>query len=1423
MLLFLMLSGFFGACSATDGNGEVFLVDSLNRQAYVWRYKDLERSHQWALQAWRHSGTYSSGRAEATSNLGFAAFMSMDFIEAERCFRQVEQLTGNELERLVADVGLMKICQRKSLNKEFYDYRNRALKHLKRIEEESHLFASSHERQRLYFARSEFFRVSAVYYNQLQQRDDALQCIRQMHRQEGLQTDTAQLLYYHYIKGAAGLCEASSLQERRLQEFDELYGVWRLAVRYGYRYFEGNGLQGIADCLLSSGGYDFLLRHRRDALSQLGLPLDSLLPLKLSQQALLRFSHYSDPYHKAGTYLSIGKYLNLHGRYEEAVDTLSRALDEVNHLKGMAPERFARICEQFSVSYAGLGQKAESDVHRNIYLDMLEDTRQDKELESRYRALERQSRQLNMLMMSVVIGWGGVALLFWLFNRWARQRAKRHLERLELMLEVCRKITSSLPADAQSQEEIVSSMETVIRPYVRRLFDTDDFSLQDGRLQLRRRMSREERAMAGVFHPYIRWTLDNGLASVSLGDERKRQEKQRYVHERHIAGNKRQNVMRKACLALVGGMHPYIDRMLHEARRLRQRGGTSSEGFHPEKYRYMEELADTLNEYYDMLALWIQMKQGVLSMNIETFSLNELFDLLRKGSRSFELKGQTLEVVSTQVVVKADKALTLFMLNTLADNARKYTPQGGHIRVFAQATDRYAEISVTDTGCGLSAVDVSRLNSEKVYDSRTIGQDLADNREEWMRKKGSGFGLMNCKGIVEKYRKTNPVFRECTFGVESVPHQGSRFFFRLPLGVRRAVVLLAVLLSASLGSVSVCTAKPSSLLVSASSLVSGGGSSAPDSVLSDFASLVPDSFEELLDSASFYADEAYYANVDGNYEWALVCIDSAMQCLNRHYDRYAGHPGQVMALPGSTEDRPAELFWWQEGFPSDYHVILDIRNEAAVAFLALKQWDAYSYNNDAYTTLYKLLGEDQSLEGYCRQLERSMGNKRVGMILGILLPIALLSGYYLLYIRKRLQNRWNLEQVFDINSQMFAVAQPAVSEQRMVDAAFSGMRDLLSIDGIGMALYLEEDEKLQTAFHDTGDEADRLIATTLLQRCYRQDSYLEEAGRQVFPLRVEVGGKHGCIGALLVKHHTGTVQDTDRLLLELIAGYISVLAFNAVVKLATQSRDVETAADETRRASWEATQLHVQNQVLDNCLSTIKHETVYYPHKIKQLISKLRLNTLTPADEQDVLLSIEELGGYYKDILTLLSQCASRQLEEVTFRRTAVQVPLLMQGAEKYFRKKAAACMSAVRLTLKPLQVAVWGDANLLQFLLECLVDEALSVPLDGELCLSAEVVGAGRVQVSFIDRRRTCTQEELNRLFYPSRRRLWVDDQDTLHGTEYLLCKQIIRDHEEYLGQRGCGMNAALCSDGGYSVYFSLPLVIKNNNTNEDINGKEP
>lgn len=281
------------------------------------------------------------------------------------------------------------------------------------------------------------------------------------------------------------------------------------------------------------------------------------------------------------------------------------------------------------------------------------------------------------------------------------------------MLDICQKITASIPADAQTEEEIVDSIRTAVCPELEKLFGVKDIRIDNGQLVFPRRMSKDEQAMVRVITPYIQWAIDNGMTSISLGDERRRLEKQRYIYEQHIAGNKRQNLIKKACMAIVNGIHPYIDRIINEVQKLTQKGFIKEERIKEEKYQYIDELVTTINEYNDILALWIKMKQGSLSLNIETFELNELFELLRKGSRTFEMKRQSLEVQPTDIRVKADKALTLFMINTLAENARKYTPQGGMVKVYARQEEDYVEISVEDNGCGLSPEDVARIVGEK--------------------------------------------------------------------------------------------------------------------------------------------------------------------------------------------------------------------------------------------------------------------------------------------------------------------------------------------------------------------------------------------------------------------------------------------------------------------------------------------------------------------------------------------------------------------------------------------------------------------------------------------------------------------------------------------------------------------------------------
>ena len=84
-----------------------------------------------------------------------------------------------------------------------------------------------------------------------------------------------------------------------------------------------------------------------------------------------------------------------------------------------------------------------------------------------------------------------------------------------------------------------------------------------------------------------------------------------------------------------------------------------------------------------------------------------------------------------------------------------------------------------------------------------------------------------------------------------------------------------------------------------------------------------------------------------------------------------------------------------------------------------------------------------------------------------------------------------------------------------------------------------------------------------------------------------------------------------------------------------EAMNIEMAEDDLHRAEYENDKLHIANSVLDNCLSTLKHETMYYPSRIRQLIDT------TPDD----VTSLHELVDYYKSIYNMLSAQAMEQVE----------------------------------------------------------------------------------------------------------------------------------------------------------------------------------
>ena len=1068
--LFIISTIILSACSRTDRQA----VDKLNEQSYAYHYRNIDSTESYARRAAKLAEGYHAGRAEALNNLAFVHIVRMEYDEAERLLNEVVETTNHQVQQLIAYVQQMRLCQRRSRNREFHDYRELADKTIRRINEER-ASLSEHDQRCLLYAETEYAIVNSTYYYYVgleQQSIDALNAINP----NEVQRDTAQFLNYLYNIGAGGIITQGSQQEINQQEFDRLMRCFLMARQGDYPYFAANALEALSEHLMEPPVRDHLMMDNMPAMKFLNPDHvdDNMLAGYLAENSLYIFREFGDVYQIAGAYRTLASCFRQIGDYESALYNLEQALSDSAIYQ--APDLVASIREQLSVAYAAIDDKQQSDYNRNLYLDVQETTRQDRQLEARANQYERAISQLNLMIIAVIVA---IILLFfslWLFNYLNKRRTK-----------------------TEGTDE---------------LFEQKSEDIQA--LQLR------------------------------------------------VEASERRNLEQRAKVSLVNSVTPFIDRILHEVK-------------NPEKAdaEYIQELTDQINDYNDVLTYWIQLRQGELSLHIESFALQELFDLLAKGHASFQMKGVELNIAPTDAVVKADKVLTLFMLNTLADNARKFTDKGGKVSISANDLEEYVEIAVEDTGQGMTDEQLQHL-----FESKPI-------KDDGKAQTSHGFGLLNCKGIIEKYRKISQIFSVCQIAATSKLGQGSRLFFRLPKGILRMLIL--------------------GMLLTGSALTGYGQQPKPTPTVSD-----------PLAQASAYADSAYFCNINGQYERTLVFADSCIECLNRQYLSLQPRGRYLMRPMGNPSLIAPEIKWLHDGLDVNYHIILDIRNESAVAALALHEWQIYSYNNRIYTQLFKEMSADDTLGDYCRTMQQSQTNKTIAIILLVILALAILPAYYLLYYRHRLYSR-----------------------------------------------------------------------------------FLSEQQRQT---------------------------------------------------------DLEMLDDEQRRTELEISNLHVSNAVLDNCLSTLKHETMYYPSRIRQ--------TLDSGDTE----SLSEVTSYYRELYGMLSQQAMRQVE-----RTHLHLrPLSMEG------------------------VTILGDENLIRYLFEILRKQSGEKKLEIQFSQKNEKYVEVSVAMPGLD----FSKEQPEDLFQPKREHI-----------PFLICRQIVRDHGEATNRRGCGIRAEIIN-GIPHILITLPSAVINNKT---------
>lgn len=207
----------------------------------------------------------------------------------------------------------------------------------------------------------------------------------------------------------------------------------------------------------------------------------------------------------------------------------------------------------------------------------------------------------------------------------------------------------------------------------------------------------------------------------------------------------------------LAGLRNLIDLVLHYHERM------SQEKF-MEIFHLLDMSSNQLYKLLDNLLQWSRAQTGSIAFhpfendlsllvgnNINMFKPNA-------NKKNIELKTNAL----SETIAYYDEDLIDTVLRNLIANAIKFTPQDGKVNIDVSVSEDYIEVSVSDTGVGISKADINRLFRIDTHFS-TCGTD---------NEPGTGLGLILCKEFV--------TMNGGKLNVESKEEKGSKFSFTIP-------------------------------------------------------------------------------------------------------------------------------------------------------------------------------------------------------------------------------------------------------------------------------------------------------------------------------------------------------------------------------------------------------------------------------------------------------------------------------------------------------------------------------------------------------------------------------------------------------------------------------------------------------------------
>ncbi|MGI5819923.1 MAG: sensor histidine kinase [Armatimonadota bacterium] len=166
-----------------------------------------------------------------------------------------------------------------------------------------------------------------------------------------------------------------------------------------------------------------------------------------------------------------------------------------------------------------------------------------------------------------------------------------------------------------------------------------------------------------------------------------------------------------------------------------------------------------------------RLEAGMLELHLDEVDLNELVTGVVEAIR-WTAAAQGIELSHdgdpALPPVRADHDRLVRVLYNLVENAVKFTPAGGSVRIISERcpnVEMAARVSVCDTGPGIAPEQAEVIFQRFVR----AGDELA------LKTRGSGLGLPICRELVAAHGGQ--------LWVDSVPGQGSNFHFTVPFAV----------------------------------------------------------------------------------------------------------------------------------------------------------------------------------------------------------------------------------------------------------------------------------------------------------------------------------------------------------------------------------------------------------------------------------------------------------------------------------------------------------------------------------------------------------------------------------------------------------------------------------------------------------------